>query len=65
MLPNKNTLAIICSGILVLGFFFSGVFGVLDYIIVKALLFSGFAIFVSILIYIALKDSEQKKSPQD
>ncbi len=57
---GRNSLALIFSGILVFGFFFSGVFGVLDYIIVKALLFLGFGIFAGILVWIAVKDPENK-----
>ncbi|NRA91769.1 MAG: hypothetical protein HRU26_03635 [Psychroserpens sp.] len=65
MTIGKNTIALIISGILVLGFFFAGVFGVLDYLIVKALLFSGFTIFAAVLIWVALKNQDQKKAPQD
>ncbi len=57
---SRNTLALVFSGILVLGFFLSGVFGVLDYLIVKALLFLGFGIFAGALVWIAVKDPENK-----
>lgn len=55
---SKNTLALIYTGILVFGFFISGIFDVLDYIIVKALLFTGFASLGAILVWIAVKDKQ-------
>ncbi|WP_431135298.1 hypothetical protein [Psychroserpens mesophilus] len=57
---SKNTLALIYTGILLFGFFISGIFDVLDYIIVKFLLFTGFALLVFILIWIVIKDSYSK-----
>ena len=57
---SKNTLALIYTGILVFGFFFSGLFGVLDYFIVKALLFTGFALLGAALVWIAVKDTDSK-----
>jgi len=58
MTISKNNLALIYTGILMFGFFFSGVFDVLDYIIVKALLFLGFAALGAILAWIAIKDKQ-------
>ncbi|WP_033961660.1 hypothetical protein [Psychroserpens jangbogonensis] len=60
MTLSKNTLALIYTGILVLGFFVSGILDVLDYIIVKALLFSGFAFLGAVLVWIAVKESDTK-----
>ncbi len=57
---SKNTLALIYTGVLLFGFFISGVFDVLDYIIVKFLLFTGFALLVFILVWIAVKNSNTK-----
>ncbi len=57
---SKNTLALIYTGILLFGFFFSGLFGVLEYIIVKALLFTGFALLGGVLVWIAIKDTDTK-----
>ncbi|MFK7781078.1 hypothetical protein [Psychroserpens sp.] len=58
MMFSKNTLALIYTGILVFGFFISGIFGMLEYIIVKALLFTGFAALVAVLVWIAIKDQQ-------
>ncbi|WP_040253566.1 hypothetical protein [Psychroserpens mesophilus] len=55
---SKNTLALIYTGILVFGFFISGILDILDYIIVKLLLFTGFALLAFILIWIAIKDHQ-------
>lgn len=57
---NKNTLALIYTGILLLGFFVSGIFDVLDYFIVKVLLFTGFAALVVVIVLIAIKELDSK-----
>ncbi|WCO00602.1 hypothetical protein [Psychroserpens ponticola] len=57
---SKNNLALICTGVLLFGFFISGIFDILDYIIVKLLLFTGFALLGFILIWIAVKESDTK-----
>lgn len=65
MALSKNNLALIYTGILVFGFFISGLFDILDYIIVKLLLFTGFALLGFILVWIAVKEpvTKQKKTP--
>ncbi|WP_299224471.1 hypothetical protein [uncultured Psychroserpens sp.] len=63
MIFNKNTVALIYTGLLALSFFLAGIFNVLDYFIVKAILFIAFTFLGAILVWIALKDSDQKKSP--
>lgn len=55
---SKNTLALISTGIILFGFFISGIFDVLDYLIVKALLFTAFATLVAILVWIAIKNKQ-------
>ena len=55
---SKNNLALIYTGVLVFGFFISGLFNVLDFIIVKALLFIWFAALGVILVWIAVKDKQ-------
>lgn len=55
---SKNTLALISTGIILFGFFISGIFDVLDYLIVKALLFTAFATLVVILVWIAIKNKQ-------
>ena len=57
---NKNTLALTYTAVLVLGFFISGLCDVLDYFIVKALLFTGFAALITALVLIAIKELDSK-----
>ena len=57
---NKNTLALIYTGILFLGFFLSGIFNILDYIIIKLLLFLGFTLLGLGLIWIVVKEKDNK-----
>lgn len=59
-MPTKNTLALLFSGLIVAGFFVSGVLDILDYLIVKALLFSAFAALAFYLVLIVLKKSESE-----
>lgn len=59
-MPTRNTLTLIFSGLIVAGFFVSGVLDILDYFIVKAILFASFAALAVYLILIILKDSEKK-----
>jgi hypothetical protein len=59
---NRNTLALIYTGLLFLGFFISGLFEVLDYFIIKALLFSGFLFLGIILFWMIIKHSKTKKN---
>lgn len=60
MMFSKNTLALIYTGLLVFGFFISGIFDVLDYIIIKLLLFTGYALLGFILVWIAVKEPDSK-----
>ncbi len=55
---SKNTLALIYTGVLLFGFFISGIFDILEYIIVKFLLFTAFALLGFILVWIAIKDNQ-------
>jgi len=59
-MPNRNTLSLVFSALIVAGFFVSGVLDILDYLIVKGLLFSSFALLAVYLVVIVLKDSESK-----
>ncbi|WP_298903403.1 hypothetical protein [uncultured Psychroserpens sp.] len=59
-MPHKNTITLVFSGLIFAGFFVSGVLDILDYFIVKAILFSAFAFLAVHLILIVLKDSENK-----
>ncbi|MDG5492096.1 hypothetical protein [Psychroserpens sp. SPM9] len=60
-MPSRNTLTLLFSGLIVVGFFVAGVLDILDYLIVKGLLFSAFAFLGFYLITIVLKDSEDAK----
>ncbi len=61
-MPNKNTLALIATGILTLSFFVAGLLNVLDYFIVKALLFLGLGVWVTYVCIVVLKSSENQSS---
>jgi hypothetical protein len=62
---TKDAIALICVTLLALGLFISGLFDVLDYVIVKAMLFLGFgALFVAALIF-AFKNESKKNRPED
>lgn len=60
---TKNQFMVWFTGFIVLAFFVAGVFDVLDYIIVKLVLFSCFS-FVVANIYYELFNDENKKSPE-
>ncbi len=62
---NKNSIALLCVALIAIGFFVGGLFNVLDYFIVKALLFSGFGATVIISISYALKNETKKNRPED
>ena len=62
---NKNSMALLFVSLIAIGFFVGGLFNVLDYFIVKALLFSGFGATVIISFSYALKNETKKKSPED
>ncbi|MBR9915062.1 MAG: hypothetical protein GYB32_09600 [Algicola sp.] len=62
--PTRNTLTLIYSGLIVVGFFIAGVLDILDYLIVKAILFLAFALLAVYLVMIILKDSEKENHPK-
>ncbi|MEH6535672.1 MAG: hypothetical protein V7719_04720 [Psychroserpens sp.] len=59
-MPTRNTLSLVFSGLIVAGFFVSGLLDILDYLIVKALLFSAFGALAVYLILIVLKNADAK-----
>nr|WP_321233082.1 hypothetical protein [uncultured Psychroserpens sp.] len=59
-MPTRNTLTLVFSGLIAAGFFISGLLDILDYLIVKAILFSAFTALAIYLILIVMKDSEKK-----
>jgi hypothetical protein len=58
-MKTKNALGLICTGLITIGFFVAGVFEVLDYFIIKALLFSAFLLILS-YVGIIIAKSENK-----
>ena len=56
---SKNTLALIYTGIITFGFFTAGVLDVLDYFIVKALLFVAVVV-LFIIIFMIVNKNENK-----
>ena len=62
---NKNSIALLLVVILSVGFFVAGLLKVLDYFIVKVLLFSSFTALVIIAIGYALKNDTKKNRPED
>ncbi|APY09385.1 hypothetical protein BWZ20_14195 [Winogradskyella sp. J14-2] len=62
---NKNSIALIIIAIITIGFFTAGMFEVLEYFIIKALLFSLFGGLLIIAFWHALKNDAKKNSPED
>lgn len=66
LLPlNKNYITLIIVATLTLGFFIAGLFKILDYLIIKVLLFSGFGVLLLIAIRSAFKNEFKKKRSED
>nr|WP_321244108.1 hypothetical protein [uncultured Psychroserpens sp.] len=57
-MPTKNTLTLLFSALIVAGFLVFGVLDILDYFIVKVILFSSFTFLGGYLIFIVLKDAD-------
>ncbi|HLT34056.1 MAG TPA: hypothetical protein VKZ98_09725 [Aquaticitalea sp.] len=53
------------SAAIVLAFFLAGVFNVLDYFIVKLILFSSFSMVVANIYYVLFSEDEKKSSEED
>jgi len=62
---NRNSIALSFVGIITIGFFIAGLLKVLDYFIIKALLFSGFVALFVVAINYALKNDIKKNRPED
>lgn len=62
---SKNGLVLSLVGIVAIGFFTGGMLEILDYFIVKALLFASYAVLLAIAIYYANKNEDKKKRPED
>ena len=57
-----NKLALFFTAVIVLGFFISGIFDILDYFIVAALLFIGFGLLAGYMVWMVFLNSENKKN---
>jgi hypothetical protein len=62
---NKNSIALIFVAIIAIGFFAAGLFEVLDYVIIKALLFTGFGFLFVIAIVFTIKNENKKNRPKE
>lgn len=62
---NKNTLSLTSVAIITIGFFVAGMFKVLDYVIVKVILFGGFGLLILMAFVFAFKNSIKKNRPED
>lgn len=62
---NKNSIALLGVAALTIGFFVAGMLDVLNYFIIKALLFSSFTALVIIAISYASKNEAKKNRPED
>lgn len=56
---NKNTIALILVATITIGFFVAGLLEVLDYFIIKALLFIGVAFLFGIAFYYGIKNDKK------
>ncbi|TVZ59338.1 hypothetical protein NA63_1866 [Flavobacteriaceae bacterium MAR_2010_105] len=55
---NRNSIALMYTGILTLSFFVCGIIGVLDYFIIKILLFLALGLLLLYCIYIVVDKNE-------
>ncbi|WP_138434260.1 hypothetical protein [Winogradskyella algicola] len=62
---SKNSLALLFVAVITFGFFTAGMFEVLDYFIIKALLFTLFAGLLVLAFVQALKNDTKKNRPED
>ena len=62
---NRNTLALIAVLLLTSGFFIAGLFDVLDYFIIKVLLFAGAGTLLGIAFWYAHKNDNKKNRPEE
>ncbi len=62
---TKDTFALFFVILVTLGFFIAGLFNVLDYLIVKAILFTSFGGLIIFAVYFAFKNDSKKNRPED
>ena len=60
---TKNASALLFVTFITIGFFVAGLLKILDYFIIKVLLFTGFVALVAVAINYAIKNDNKKKSP--
>ncbi|WP_353778718.1 hypothetical protein [Winogradskyella sp. 3972H.M.0a.05] len=62
---NRDYLALIGTGLVSIGFLVAGIFNVLDYLIIKAILFGAFAtLFLFVLISMLTKPEDKENYQQ-
>ena len=62
---NKDTISLSISSLVAIGFFVAGLSEVLDYFIIKALLFMGFGALFFVAIFFTMKNNAIKNRPED
>ncbi|WP_178988917.1 hypothetical protein [Winogradskyella schleiferi] len=62
---TKDAIALSCVSIVALSWFVAGLCDVLDYIIIKVVLFLGFGILFVVAIIYGLKNDAKKNRPED
>ncbi len=62
---NKNSIALLLATLITFGFFAAGMFEVLDYFIIKALLFTLLGGMLILAFWHALKNDIKKNRPED
>ncbi len=65
MTLNRNTIILTGTGVVTLSFFLAGVTKVLDYFIIKALLFSGFLLLLALTVITVLAEIRKKNRLED
>jgi hypothetical protein len=61
---TKNSIALSFVGLITIGFFVAGLLEILDYFIVKVLLFSSFGVLLIIAFGSAIKNDTKKNRPE-
>jgi len=62
---NKNSIALLFVAAITFTFFIAGLLDILDYFIIKSLLFFNFTGLVIVAISYALKNEDKKNRPKD
>lgn len=65
MTINRNTIILAGTGIITVSFFVAGITRVLDYFIIKALLFSGFLLLLALTVITVLSEVHKKNRLED